>query len=51
MGDALDDSFHGPDVIQSCSCEKRVDCIHLRKECVNGVVTICLVNDCLQLVD
>jgi len=45
-GDALHDGLHGPNVVQFCSCEKRVDSIHLQKECA-----ICLVNNYLQPVD
>ena len=51
MCDALDGVLHGPNVIQSRSCEKYVDFIHLLKECVNGIVTVCLLNNCLQLID
>ena len=49
--DALNDDLHGPDIVHVRNCEDHVDVIHLLKECVNGIVTICLVNNYLQIVD
>jgi len=51
MADALDDALHGRNVIQSCSGEKHVDFIHLRRECANGVVEMYLFNNYLPPVD
>ena len=51
MGDALDDGLHGRNVIQSFSCEKRVNFVHLRQQCANGVVKMYLFNNYLPSVD
>jgi len=51
MGHALDDGPHGFNFIESFGCKKRVDFIHLRKECTYGIVEMYLFDDYLPPVN